>query len=194
MMLDTKLSLQLPTVLLVMNLRLDLAALPLTSDGDQESHIHLLLSNYQNVLVPLTHQAMVSQMMLDTRPSLQLPTVLLVTNLRLDPDVLPQTLDGDQVSHIHLLLSKLKDYQNALVPLNLQVMVFHTLLVIRPSLQPPMVRLVTNFRLVLHALLLILDGVQENQYQEKCQKILLLCKLVDQEATMLQSIMLQLIP
>jgi hypothetical protein len=170
-LLDIKLSPLPLMVRLVMSLRLVPDALLLTLDGDQENQFHLLLFNYQNALVLLFHQVMVFHTLLVTRPSPLPLMVRLVTSSRLVPDASLLTLDGDQESQFHLLLSKCKDYQNALVPIDHQDMVSHTLLVIKPSPLPLMVLLVMSLKLVPHASLLTLDGDQENQYQVKCQKI-----------------------
>ena len=98
--------------------------------------------------------------------------VLPVTSLKLEQDALPQISDGVQESQFHLLLFKCKDYQNALVMLDHQVTVFHTLSVIRLTPQLLMVKPVTSLTQEKLALLLISDGDQESQYQVKCQKIL----------------------
>jgi hypothetical protein len=118
--------------------------------------------------------------------------VRLVTSSRLVPDASLLTLDGDQENQFHLLWSKCKDYQNALVPIDHQDMVSHTLLDIKPSPLPLMVLLVMSLKLVPHASLLTLDGDQENQYQVKCQKIPPLLTL-DKMDTMHQKTTFQLI-
>jgi len=171
-LLDIKLSPPLLMVLLEMNLRLEPHALLPILDGDQESQFHLLLFNCQNVQVLLFHQDMVFHTLLDTKPSPLLLMVPLEMNLKLEPHASPQTLDGVQENQFHQLSFKWKDYQNALVLLDHQDMVYHIPLVIKLSPQLLMVLLVMNLRLDLPALLLTSDGDQESQYQVKCQKIL----------------------
>ena len=103
-----------PLVLPVTSMFQDQPPSRLTSDGDQESQFQLLLFNYhyQNVLVLPSHQDTVSHTLLVTRPSPQVPMVLLETSSKLDHPALLPTSDGDQVSQFHLFLFNYKVYKN----------------------------------------------------------------------------------
>ena len=97
-------------VLLETSSKLDHPALLPTSDGVQESQFHLLLFKfkvYQNVLVVLDHQDTVSHTLLVTRPSLQVPMVLPVTNLFQEQPASHLTLDGDQESQYQVKCQKI---------------------------------------------------------------------------------------